>query len=526
MTEQRKNYYEELIDNMMIEGIKGMDDAETASLKAYLKTTTVHEKRTKILKALVENNEEKVKLFREIQEEEQKRKEIKGYSMTPTCHIANVITMLRRYVEFGDVEIKTMGEVMTPITLVEEMLDQLPDNVWTNPSLRWLDPCNGAGIFVSIIVQRLLKGLVNFEPDEDLRYKHIMENMIYVGELQPKNMFLYLYAFDPKDELDLNIYCGSYLTSEFDLHMKDVYGVEKFDIVVMNPPYNSGGDNVRGIGHTLWDKFVMKALEISLIADGYLVAVHPDGWRSLGKGFNKVKNLLKSLQMLYLEVHNKKDGIKTFGVNTAYDFYCVRNKENLGNFITRIKCENKIIKNEDGELKNIGGKNERVDISKMEFIPNGMYDAFQKLMPKKGEEQVTLLHSESAYEIRKSYMSKEQTEVFKYPCVYLTYKDGTMKLKYSSINTKGYFGIPKVIFSNGISMPVVDIEGKYAMTQFSYAIVDDVQNLERIKQAMLNPEFLKLMTFSDGVTIGGGGHRYNRKAIALFKKDFYIDFLK
>jgi hypothetical protein len=505
MTEQRKNYYEELIDNMMIEGIKGMNDAETASLKAYLKTTTVHEKRTKILKALVENNEEKVKLFREIQEEEQKRKEIKGYSMTPTCHIANVITMLRRYVEFGDVEIKTMGEVMTPITLVEEMLDQLPDNVWTNPSLRWLDPCNGAGIFVSIIVQRLLKGLVNFEPDEDLRYKHIMENMIYVGELQPKNMFLYLYAFDPKDELDLNIYCGSYLTSEFDLHMKDVYGVEKFDIVVMNPPYNSPSIN-KGSAHVLWDEFVMKALLTSLNTDAYLVAVHPDGWRSLGDAYIKVKNVLKSRQMLYLEVHSKKEGMKTFGASTSYDFYCVRNTENNGNFNTKIKCQ-------DGTI-------ERVDISKLEFIPNGMYDTFQKLIAKKGEEHVSLLRT-CAYHTQKEYVSKIQTEEFKYPCVYYTYKDGSMKLYYSSINTKGCYNIPKVIWSQGISMPIVDANGEYAMNEFAFAIVDDVQNLEKIKQAMLNPEFIKLMSLSDGVS----GQRYNRKAIALFRKDFWIDYL-
>jgi hypothetical protein len=505
MTEQRKNYYEELIDNMMIEGIKGMDDAETASLKAYLKASDTKTKRAKILAVLVENNTEKRKLFSEIQKTEQKYNEIKDYKMSSTKHIQNVIKMLREYVDFGDVEIKTMGEVMTPISLVEEMLDQLPDNVWTNPNLKWLDPCNGAGIFVSIIVQRLLKGLVNFEPNEDLRYKHIMENMIYVGELQPKNMFLYLYAFDPQDKLDLNIYCGSYLTNEFDLHMKDVYGVEKFDIVVMNPPYNDGNAN-RGSAHVLWDKFVMKALLTSLNIDAYLVAIHPDGWRGLGDGFNKVKNVLKSKQMLYLEVHNEKDGVKTFGATTAYDFYCLRNTENNGNFNTKIKCS-------DGTI-------ERVDISKLNFIPNGMYDTFQKLMPKKGEETVKILY-DCNYHIQKEYVSDVQTEVFKYPCIYTISKNGTMNLKYSSINTKGHFGIPKVIWSNGAaSMPIVDANGEYGMTQFAYAIIDDVENLENIQKAMLNPEFIKMMSFTDGKV-----HRYNRKAIETFRKNFWIDFL-
>ena len=511
MTEQRKNYYEELIDNMMIEGIKGMDDAETASLKAYLKASDTKTKRAKILAVLVDNNTEKRKLFSEIQKTEQKYNEIKDYKMSSTKHIQNVIKMLREYVDFGDVEIKTMGEVMTPISLVEEMLDTLPDNVWTNPNLKWLDPCNGAGIFISIIVQRLLKGLVNFEPNEDLRYKHIMENMIYVGELQPKNMFLYLYAFDPKDELNLNIYCGSYLTSEFDLHMKDVYGVEKFDIVVMNPPYQTLQEgNSKSLA--IWDRFVLKGLETSLIIDGYLVAVHPDGWRSTGEGaFKKIKNALKSRQMLYLEVHDKNEGFKTFGATTTYDFYCIRNTENKGNFNTRIKC--------------IDGTIERADISKLEFIPNGMYDTFQKLMPKKGEETVKILYSRSAYGNDKPNMSKEQTEEFKYPCVYYTYKDGSMRLYYSNTNNNGHFGIAKVIWSQGgASSPVVDANGEYGVMNFACSIVDNVQNLERIKQAMLTPEFMKLMSFTDG-TAGVGGQRYNSKVIATFRKDFWIDFL-
>jgi hypothetical protein len=44
------------------------------------------------------------------------------------------------------------------------------------------------------------------EPDDEKRYKHIIENMIYVSELQPKNMFLYMNAIDPINEYNLNIY--------------------------------------------------------------------------------------------------------------------------------------------------------------------------------------------------------------------------------------------------------------------------------------------------------------------------------
>jgi hypothetical protein len=35
-----------------------------------------------------------------------------------------------------DVEKKQFGEVFTPINLVNEMLDKLPSNVWTNKNLK------------------------------------------------------------------------------------------------------------------------------------------------------------------------------------------------------------------------------------------------------------------------------------------------------------------------------------------------------------------------------------------------------
>ena len=73
------------------------------------------------------------------------------------------------------------------------MLNTLPAEVWSNPNLKWLDPANGTGPFPAVVIYKLMKGLESWEPDADKRYKHIIENMIYVCELQPKNMFLTTY---------------------------------------------------------------------------------------------------------------------------------------------------------------------------------------------------------------------------------------------------------------------------------------------------------------------------------------------
>ena len=496
MTREHKNLYESLIQGMILDGVKGM----TPELQEIIENAPIEQRRSMILDIMVENNVEHRLLAEKI------HKIMKRGVTGEMSHIKEVVKMLREYVKVSDVEVKKYGEIMTPIELVEEMLDTLPYDVWLNPNLKWLDPCNGVGTFISVIVQRLMKGLEWTIPNEHDRYKHIMEKMIYVCELQPKNMFLYMYAFDPTDELALNVFNGSYLSKEYDRHM-NFWDVDKFDVIVMNPPYQEQKEGNRK-SKAIWNLFVEKTIS-QLKEVGYLVAVHPDGWRSIGNGFNKVKNILKSKQILYLELHNTNDGFKTFGAYTTYDFYCLHNVPNT--MFTKIKCQ-------DGTI-------ERVDLSKMEFIPNGMFKEFEKLVAKDGEESVNILYSRSDYGTDKSHVNKEQTEEFKYPCVYLTYKDGSVKFWYSSTNQNGHFGIPKIIFSNGsASIPVIDETGEYAITQFAYAIIDEPKNFSFIKKAMLHPDFLKLMSFSDGTT-GVGRHRYNYKVMKLFRKDFWKYFL-
>jgi hypothetical protein len=350
-----------------------------------------------------------------------------------------------------------------------------------------------------------MKGLEGFQPNAELRYQHIMENMIYACELQPKNVFLYMYAFDPCDEFAMNVFNGSYLSEDFERHMKTIWGVEKFDVIVMNPPYQEQKE-----GNTktqpLWDKFVIKTIS-QLIDGGYLVAVHPSGWRNVDGMFKNVQTLLRSKQMLSLEIHDQKDGMKNFnGAITRYDFYCLHNVPNT--MFTKIKCQD--------------GTTERVDISKMEFIPNGMFGAIQKLLPKNGEETIKMLR-DCPYHTQKDHMNKEQTEEFKYPCVNFMPKTDVPVVYYSNTNQKGHFGIPKLIMSNGRIISVgcmLDDKGEYGLTQFAFAIVDDVNVLPRIKQAIDNKDFRNIMEQCAVNDI-----YFNKRIFATFRKEFWKEFL-
>jgi len=70
-------------------------------------------------------------------------------------------------------------EVFTPPPVANAVLDLLPEEVWSDPKLRWLDPGTKTGVFLREAARRLMDGLVETIPDEDERREHILKNMLY-----------------------------------------------------------------------------------------------------------------------------------------------------------------------------------------------------------------------------------------------------------------------------------------------------------------------------------------------------------
>ena len=136
--------------------------------------------------------------------------------------------------------------------------------------------------------------------------------------------------------------------------------------------------------------------------------------------------------------------------------------------------------------------------------------------------RVKVIHDYSLYETRKPWISKVKTDTFIYPCVYTISQSKGIQCYYSSEKKEGHFDIPKVIWSNGKSIPIVDEKGIYGMTQFSYAIEDTPKNLPFIQQALQSKSFLQLMNYCKI----NQSHRYNYKVISLLKKDFWKEFLE
>ena len=57
-------------------------------------------------------------------------------------------------------------EVFTPPQLVNQMLDQLPAELWSDPKAKFLDPVTKSGVFLREIAKRLDEGLVAIIPDQ------------------------------------------------------------------------------------------------------------------------------------------------------------------------------------------------------------------------------------------------------------------------------------------------------------------------------------------------------------------------
>jgi len=396
-----------------------------------------------------------------------------------------------------DIEKKQFGEVFTPMILVNEMLDKLPNLVWKDKNLKWLDPATGMGNFPIAVYLRLMEGLKDEIKDDNKRKKHILENMLYMSELNKKNIFICKQIFDINNEFKLNIYEGDSLKMNYN---------KQFDVIIGNPPYNKDDT---GNGNMIWHLFVEKSIN-ELNKNGYLVFVHPSLWRKPQSDKTRMKkffNLMtKQNQMLYLEIHNTKDGLKTFGCGTRYDYYVIKNKP---------KYKKTIILDENNVINNI-------DLEHYEWLPNCDFQIIDKLIAKNNEEKLNILNDFNYSRLKKDIVSTKKDNSYKYDLIYLTPKNG-IRYMYSKINNKGHFGVSKIIIGEtGMDNAINDWDGKYGMTQDSFGIIiDSKEEGDKILGALKTEEFKKIIK----IACSWSNFRIDWRLFLNFKQDFYNYFI-
>jgi adenine-specific DNA-methyltransferase len=350
-----------------------------------------------------------------------------------------------------DIEKKQFGEVFTPMTLVSEMLDKLPLEVWKNKNLKWLDPCCGMGNFPIAVYLRLMEELSDEIEDIKERKKHILENMLYMCELNKKNVLVCNQIFDINNEYKLNLYEGDSLLIDYN----KLFKIKQFDIIMGNPPYqkeNKKNDSARGgTNNNLYLEFINNAISL-LMSNGYLLFIHPLNWRKIG---SKIFTEFINRNIHYLKLNYGGEFFENVSVKT--DYYVLKNShsKNYKSIIEYIN--NKEIFSSNVILSNT-----------LEFIPNMFNEHINSILDKINiyGKQYECIISSDCHKTR-PHVKKGKDEKYQYQ---LFNTSGNPYEYFSSKPHKNQYSKKIILSNSGKLSPLYD-DGKLGTTQDSMYIL-------------------------------------------------------
>jgi hypothetical protein len=306
---------------------------------------------------------------------------------------------------------------------------------------------------------------------------------------------------------DANILCMSFLTEDNkDVNPKVIkkFGVEKFDVIMGNPPFQKERTNVEGTtaGRSiLWGTFVDNSINF-LVDGGYLCFINPSGWRGLGNTHYLWDKISKK-QLLYLHIYSKKQGKHLFNVGQRFDLYILKNTKNT----------------KQTEIIDEFGEKHNIDLMNMHFLPNYAYNEINSILIDK-DNGINVLFN-SYYQASKQ--NKVLTKKYIYPIVHTITQDGIGYIysDYKSENDIVHFGVPKVILNfneNQYSHKEQnDYKGEYGMSQISFGIpIKSKKEGDEILKAIDSDAFKKIIAATKW-----GAFQTDYRMFKYFKKDFY-----
>lgn len=208
-------------------------------------------------------------------------------------------------------------EVFTPPEVANQMIDLLPQELFSDPNATFLDPACKTGVFLREIAKRLIIGLADKIPDLQQRIDHIFHKQLYgiaITELTSllSRRSLYCskypngeYSVSHFDTAEGNVrfrrinhvfvngkckFCGANKTydrgEEKETHAYEFIHTTtpekifnmKFDVIISNPPYQfsfgiKGANSANA--KSIYDQFITKALDLN---PRYFCVITPSRW--------------------------------------------------------------------------------------------------------------------------------------------------------------------------------------------------------------------------------------------------------
>lgn len=151
------------------------------------------------------------------------------------------------------------------------------------------------------------------------------------------------------------------------------------------------------------------------------------------------------------------------------------------------------------------------------FLPNSEFSFIQTIIDHIADSK-RVIYDRSSYGSDLPHMSPEyRAGEFVYPVVHTMTRKG-LGLWYSNTNTRGHFGVAKVILNfNEKLYPYLDLSGDYGMGQFSFGLpVSSAEEGEAMMLALVSPQFRAMIKATKW-----GAYQTDRRMFEYFRDGWW-----